>query len=127
MEAADALAAEGWSVGVVNARFAKPLDADLILEQARGKRLLVTLEESVAAGGFGSAVLEALEAARLTDTALRDVPIRIIGIPPGAFVDHGAVSDLRRDLRLDATGITEQVREALAAIGSVPSKASIVG
>jgi len=86
MEAADALAAEGWSVGVVNARFAKPLDADLILEQARGKRLLVTLEESVAAGGFGSAVLEALEAARLTDTALRDVPIRIIGIPPGAFV-----------------------------------------
>ena len=53
------------------------------------------------------------------------MPIRIIGIPPGAFVDHGAVSDLRRDLRLDARGITEQVREALTTIGSVPSKAVV--
>ena len=55
MEAADALEAEGWSVGVINARFAKPLDGQLILDQARGKRLVVTFEESVATGGFGSA------------------------------------------------------------------------
>jgi 1-deoxy-D-xylulose-5-phosphate synthase len=55
-EAADALVAEGWSVGVINARFAKPLDRQLILDQARGKRLLVTLEESttIAASAPGS-------------------------------------------------------------------------
>ena len=47
MAAADLLAAKGWSVGVVNARFAKPLDRELILDQARGRRLVVTLEESV--------------------------------------------------------------------------------
>src|SRR5262249_38739477 len=59
--AADLLAAKGWSVGIVNARFAKPLDTELILGQARGKRLVVTIEESVVTGGFGSAVLEAIE------------------------------------------------------------------
>ena len=59
IEAADALEAEGWSVGVINARFAKPLDRQLILDQARGKPLVVTFEESVVSGGFGSGVLEA--------------------------------------------------------------------
>ena len=47
-------------------------------------------------GGFGSAVLEAFEEARLTDPALREVPVRILGIPGDRFVDHGAVTDLRR-------------------------------
>ena len=70
MEAADRLAAAGWSVGVINARFAKPLDRQLILEEARGKRLIVTLEESVVTGGFGSGVLELLEEARLADPGL---------------------------------------------------------
>ena len=76
MEAADALEAEGWSVGVINARFAKPLDGQLILDQARGKRLVVTFEESVVTGGFGSGVLELVEEARLADPALRDVAVR---------------------------------------------------
>jgi len=125
IQAADALAADGWSVGVINARFAKPLDADLILAQARGKRLVVTLEESVATGGFGSAVLEALESARLSDAGLRDIPLEIIGIPAGAFVDHGSVADLRRNLRLDAEGITERIRETLLAIGAQPARSSI--
>jgi 1-deoxy-D-xylulose-5-phosphate synthase len=125
MAAADALAADGWSVGVINARFAKPLDAELILAQARGKRLVVTLEESVAAGGFGSAVLEALEKARIGNPALRDIPLEIVGIPAGAFVDHGSVADLRRNLRLDADGITEHIRETLEAIGAQPSRTSV--
>src|SRR5215210_375530 len=71
LEAADRLAADGWSVGVINARFAKPLDARRISEAARGVRLVVTLEESVVTGGFGSGVLEALELAALDDPALR--------------------------------------------------------
>jgi 1-deoxy-D-xylulose-5-phosphate synthase len=124
LEAAEALAADGWSVGVVNARFAKPLDRDLILGQARGRRLVVTLEESVVTGGFGSAVLEAVEAARLTDEALRDTVVRIVGIPGDRFVDHGAVADLRRLLRLDSAGIADQVREAAVALGLAPSSTS---
>jgi 1-deoxy-D-xylulose-5-phosphate synthase len=118
---ADALRDDGWSVGVVNARFAKPLDRDTILAQARGKRLVVTFEESVETGGFGSGVLEALESARLTDLALREVPVRIVGIPGDRFVDHGSVVDLRRVHRLDAPGLTEQVRETLAALGLAPT------
>ena len=102
IEAAEALEAEGWSVGVINARFAKPLDGQLILDQARGKRLVVTFEESVATGGFGSAVLDLVEESRFTDPALREVAVRVIGIPGERFVDHGSVADLRRVLRLDA-------------------------
>jgi 1-deoxy-D-xylulose-5-phosphate synthase len=126
MDVADRLAADGWSIGVVNARFAKPLDRQLILDQARGKRLVVTFEESVAAGGFGSAVLEAIEDARLTDVALRDTTVRIIGIPADRFVDHGAVADLRRLVRLDVPGLEGQVREAVEALGLRPSRAAAI-
>jgi len=119
--AADALEADGWSIGIVNARFAKPLDRQLILDAARGKRLVVTFEESVVTGGFGSAVLEAIEEARLTDPAYREIAVRIVGIPGDRFVDHGAVADLRRMLRLDAAGLEAQVREALAALQATPS------
>jgi 1-deoxy-D-xylulose-5-phosphate synthase len=121
LEAAEALAADGWSIAVINARFAKPLDRDLILDQARDKQLIVTFEESIVTGGFGSGVLEAVEEARLTEPALRDVPVRIVGIPAGAFVDHGSVADLRRVLRLDAAGLAAQVRETFVAIGATPS------
>jgi 1-deoxy-D-xylulose-5-phosphate synthase len=121
---ADRMATDGWSVGVVNARFAKPLDRQLILDQARGKRLVVTFEESVVSGGFGSGVLEAIEEARLTDVALRDTAVRILGIPADRFVDHGAVADLRRVLRLDAGGLEAQVREVAATLALVPSGGS---
>src|SRR6185503_9193327 len=119
---ADALERDGWSIGVVNARFVKPLDRQLILDQARGKRLVVTFEESVVSGGFGSAVLEAIEEARLTDTSLRETQVRILGIPADRFVDHGAVADLRRMLRLDPAGLEEQVREAVATLALTPSR-----
>ena len=126
VEAADALEDEGWSIGVINARFAKPLDRQLILDQARGKRLLVTFEESVASGGFGSAVLGLLEEARLTDSAYRDLAVRIVGIPGDRFVDHGAVADLRRSLRLDTAGLTEQVRESLVALQAEPGRSEAI-
>jgi 1-deoxy-D-xylulose-5-phosphate synthase len=122
LDAADALSAEGWSIGVINARFAKPLDRQLILDGARGKKLVVTVEESVVTGGFGSAVLEAIEEARLVDPAYRDVAVRILGIPADRFVDHGSVVDLRARLRLDAAGLTDQVREALAALRVAPDR-----
>jgi 1-deoxy-D-xylulose-5-phosphate synthase len=124
MEAASALEAEGWSIGVINARFAKPLDRELILDAARGKRLVVTFEESVVTGGFGSGVLEVFEEARLADPAYRDVSVRIIGIPGDRFVDHGSVTDLRRVLRLDAPGLAAQVRETLTTLRADPSRAT---
>ena len=119
-QAAVGLAADGWSVGLINARWAKPLDRQLILEQVRGKRLVVTLEESVVTGGFGSGVLELLEEARAVDPAFREVVLKIIGIPADHFVEHGSVGDLRRLIRIDAAGIEAQVRETLATIHAVP-------
>ena len=125
LDAAALLEGEGWSIGVINARFARPLDRQLILDQARGKRMLVTFEESVAIGGFGSGVLELLEEARLADPAFRDTAVRIIGIPGERFVDHGSVADLRRVLRLDAPGLVAQVREALDALRATPGLSEV--
>ena len=121
---ADRLSAEGWSVGVVDAVWAKPLDRDLVVASARGKRLVVTLEESALPGGFGSGVLELLEAEGLDDPALRSVPVLRIGIPAARFVDHGAVSDLRHLIGLDVDGIHAQVIHALARLGDAPRPAS---
>ena len=122
VEAATALEEEGWSVGVINARFAKPLDRQLILDAARGKRLVVTFEESVVTGGFGSAVLELFEEARIADPAYREVPVRVVGIPGDRFVDHGSVADLRHVLRLDVPGLTAQVRDTLATMQATPGR-----
>ncbi len=133
---AEALEAAGWSVAVVDARFALPLDRELILAQAAGRRLLVTLEEGALPGGFGSAVLEAARgragtagAADATGVAGAAMPagtatwpvVRRIGIPAGRFVDHGSVGDLRRVLRLDEAGILAQVEEAIVELGLSPS------
>jgi 1-deoxy-D-xylulose-5-phosphate synthase len=125
-QAAAALEEEGWSVGLINARFAKPLDRQLILDQARGRKLVVTLEESVATGGFGAAVLALVEDARQVDAAYREVAVRCIGLPAERFVDHGSVEDLRRVLRLDADGIAAQVRETLARLKVRPASGSLV-
>jgi 1-deoxy-D-xylulose-5-phosphate synthase len=124
-EVAERLEGEGWSIGVINARFARPLDRQLILDQARGKRMVVTFEESVVTGGFGSGVLELLEEARLADPAFRETTVRIIGIPADKFVDHGAVTDLRRVLRLDVPGLTAQVRETLDALRATPGREEV--
>jgi 1-deoxy-D-xylulose-5-phosphate synthase len=123
LEAAVRLAEEGWSGAVINARFAKPLDRELIVRHALGKQLVVTVEESVVAGGFGGAVLEALAEAGLEDSAVRSVPVRLIGLPADRFIDHGSVSELRRLVRLDVEGLATQLREALGAVGARPSEA----
>jgi 1-deoxy-D-xylulose-5-phosphate synthase len=115
-------------VGLINARFAKPLDQRTIVENARGKKLVVTLEESALPGGFGSAVIEALVEAGLQDAEVRAVPVRRIGLPGDRFVDHGSVTDLRRTLRLDTAGILEQVQETLAELRlEAPPRAPSLG
>jgi 1-deoxy-D-xylulose-5-phosphate synthase len=119
-QAAEILEAEGWSVGLINARFAKPIDGQLILDEARGKTLVATLEESVVTGGFGTGVLELIEEARVAEPVYRDVAVRIIGIPADRFVEHGSVDQLRRLLGLDAEGIARQIRETLTRMRAVP-------
>jgi 1-deoxy-D-xylulose-5-phosphate synthase len=104
---ADALEGDhGLAATVINARWAKPLDEQLITAQAAGRRLVVTAEESAAMGGFGDGVLDALNRAGLR------VPVLKVALAEG-FVHHGAVEDLRRQQRIDVPGILAQVRDAL--------------
>ncbi len=122
LAAADELEAAGWSVGVVDARFARPIDRELILEQTRAAQLIVTLEESVLPGGFGAAVLEVLADA---DAAGTRAPVKRIGLPDGKFVDHGSVTDLRRLVRIDTPGVKQQIEEAIAAHGLTPAGVAV--
>jgi len=118
---ADGLSAEdGLEATVVNARWAKPIDEALIGEQAAGKRLAVTAEESAAMGGFGDGVLDALNRAGL------HLPLLKIALAEG-FVHHGAVNELRAQQRIDAAGILAQIHEALGVMRgehATPSGAS---
>ena len=106
-EAAEKLKSQGISAGVVNARFVKPLDAALILAVARATGRIVTVEENVLQGGFGSAVLELLH-----DNNLQDVRIRRLGISD-CFVEQGSQVQLRRDVGIDAEGIAAAVTTLL--------------
>jgi len=107
LAAAAALEKEGLSVAVVDARFIKPLDEELIFTSAHGCRFMVTVEENVLAGGFGSAVLEA--AVLRTER----IPIFRLGLPD-AFVGQGTPAELRAELGLDAHGIARFIRETNA-------------
>lgn len=104
VKAADRLKAEGLDVGVINARFARPLDTDTIFK-AIETGFVITVEESTLNGGFGSAVLEAANDAGL-DTRL----IRRLGIPD-RYIEHGERQELLADLGLDVDGL---VASALA-------------
>jgi 1-deoxy-D-xylulose-5-phosphate synthase len=108
-QAARELADEGIYVAVVNARWAKPLDAELILRLARATRRVVTVEDHVVMGGFGSAVLELLE-----QHNLKDIDTRVIGLPD-KFVEHGAPTILRELYGLSSAHIKEVIREQLHA------------
>ena len=103
VEAAEMLAEYGVSCRVVNPIFVKPLDVDLLLDAARRVGRIVTVEENVLAGGFGSAVLEALSESGLEDTAVHRIGM------PDSFIEHGTAADQRRHLQLDAQGIVDQV------------------
>ena len=100
LEAADILADQGVRAGVVNARFAKPLDRDFVLGVARSAPLLVTVEENTTIGGFGDAVREVLEG--------DGIDVRTIGLPD-SFVEHGTQSKLRDKVGLSAAKIADRV------------------
>jgi 1-deoxy-D-xylulose-5-phosphate synthase len=108
VKAAALLREEGLHVGVINARFAKPLDRDTLLKAVEELPLVVTIEEGTLEGGFGSALLEAANAAGL-DTR----HITRLGLPD-RFIEHAERGELLASLGLDAAGICSAVRRALS-------------
>jgi 1-deoxy-D-xylulose-5-phosphate synthase len=103
--AADQLAREGIQLGVLNARFIKPLDTEAIVSAVRESQFAITVEEGALMGGFGSAVLEAA-----TDAGVDASRVHRLGIPD-RFVEHGDRAGLLADLGLSARGIVETCRE----------------
>jgi 1-deoxy-D-xylulose-5-phosphate synthase len=106
--AADLLSREGIDAEVVNMRFVKPLDEEILRSVGTRFKNVVTIEENVTDGGFGSAVLEGFT--RLGITGLN---VRVHGLP-NDFVDHGTPTELLRLVKLDGPGIAEIVRAFLA-------------
>jgi 1-deoxy-D-xylulose-5-phosphate synthase len=105
LAAAEILEQEGIHVTVVNGRFIKPLDVDLLGQLFEECRFVVTVEEGALAGGFGSAVLEAA-CQHGWDTRI----MRILGIPD-RFIEHGERNELLQELGLDASGIARTCRQ----------------
>jgi 1-deoxy-D-xylulose-5-phosphate synthase len=105
LAAAEALAAEGISATVVNARFAAPVDETAVTGLARSIGRIITVEENVAAGGFGDAVHQCLMMHDLSATALLRIAL------PDQFVEHGKRDELLALVGLDAPGIARRARE----------------
>jgi 1-deoxy-D-xylulose-5-phosphate synthase len=114
MEAAKQLEAQGYSVAVINPRSVKPLDGDTISFFARSAEVVVTLEDHVLAGGFGSAVMEEL--------ANRDIQVPIVRIGwPDHFVEHGKPDALREK---DGISVANTVAKTLPYLQKAKAKAA---
>jgi len=122
MKAAEKLADSGIEAAVINARFVKPLDLDLIGRWARKTKRVVTVEENVLMGGFGSAVLEALDEMGLLEGArrgedLREEPVEVVRIGlPDVFVEHGTQEELREQYGLTPDSIYETARSMVGKV-----------
>ena len=103
LDAAQKLASNGIEATVVNSRFAKPLDSELIIDLASHIKRIVTVEENTLNGGFGSSVVKLLQ-----ESGICDIQIKNIGIPD-EFVEQGSQNILRTKYGLDANGIAQQV------------------
>jgi 1-deoxy-D-xylulose-5-phosphate synthase len=103
LEAAEQLSMKGKEAAVINCRFVKPLDEELILEWSNRTKKVITIEENVIAGGFGSAVLELLADRGFNGEAAR------MGIPD-SFLGHGAPDLLCRSIGLNAAGIIDLIK-----------------
>ncbi len=108
IEAANNLAADGIESTVINARFVKPFDTELLIALAQSMRLIVTVEDAYLAGGFGSAVLELLEENGLSDR----IKVVRMGVPD-RIVTHGDPKLLMAKYSLDADGIYSRISQTL--------------
>ncbi len=107
LKAAEYLEKSGIRAEVVNMRFVKPVDADLLKDVASRFDHIVTIEDNSIVGGFGSAVVECYAQLGITN-----IKIKVHGIPDH-FIDHGTPDELHRDVMLDAQGIAHVVNEFL--------------
>jgi 1-deoxy-D-xylulose-5-phosphate synthase len=105
--AAKKLEKEGISAAVINSRFIKPIDTKLILKHAKKIKRVVTIEENVLMGGFGSAVLEALEAEKVYNAHVLRLGL------PDKFIEHASQPQLRKKYNLDEHSIFLKVKEFL--------------
>ena len=103
LEAARGLASSGIESTVVNARFVKPLDSELIIELASRIKRIVTVEENTLSGGFGSSVVDLLQ-----KSGISNVQLKSIGLPD-KFIEQGTQADIRAKYGLDAKGIVKQL------------------
>ena len=93
---------QGYACSLVNARFVKPIDEEMIKEACKGHRLIVTMEENVASGGYGEKVREYVDNL--------GVSTQVIGISiPDEYVEHGNVELLKQEIGIDARSIVEKV------------------
>jgi 1-deoxy-D-xylulose-5-phosphate synthase len=107
LKSADLLSTEGIDAEVVNMRFVKPIDEELLRSIASRFETIVTVEDNVVHGGFGSAVLEVL-----AEGGHPNIAVKLHGVPDH-FIEHGTPAELSRLLKLDASGIAEVTREFL--------------
>jgi 1-deoxy-D-xylulose-5-phosphate synthase len=105
LEAAKKLEDDGIELAVVNARFAKPLDEELILSNAGSGNVVITVEEGVTAGGFGSAVRELLDRKKIFD-----VRFKSIGLPDEIY-PLGKTDQVKKMFKLDPDGLAQQIRQ----------------
>lgn len=117
-EAARLLETRGISAAVVNARFAKPLDEETLLKEARGKKLVVSIEEGTLLGGFGDALLELFAGQEGPKPALKTLGL------PDRFIEHGKREKLLESLGLSAEGIAATVERALKGEKEGPQRTS---
>jgi 1-deoxy-D-xylulose-5-phosphate synthase len=114
LQSAEILAKEGIEAEVINMRFIKPIDKELLKTLADRIKVIMTVEENVLCGGFGSSVLEAL-----SSLGISDVSVKLLGLPDN-IVEHGSTSELHHLLKLDPEGIAESVKAFLKTIQDKP-------
>jgi 1-deoxy-D-xylulose-5-phosphate synthase len=102
----DMLREKGWQCSIINARFVKPIDIEIIEEAANSHRLVVTMEENVASGGFGEKVRDFLDSI-YSESKLLNITI------PDEYVEHGNVELLRKEVGIDADTITDKILKLL--------------
>ena len=102
----DCLKAAGVTCSLINARFVKPMDEAAVLEVAKDHEYIVTMEENVASGAYGAKVIELVSE--------KNLPVKVLRIAlPDAYIEHGNVDLLRKEIGTDSDSVTEKILEAI--------------
>lgn len=100
------LKAKGYNCSLINARFIKPIDEEMLIKAAKGHRMVAVMEENVRIGGYGEHILECVARMRL--------PLKVLMLAlPDAYVEHGSIARLRKENGIDSEKMTEKILEAV--------------